>query len=721
MNAARWESLKALFCDLVDLPRDEQEAFLRDLEAAESEISRELRELLLDHAADGPDLRRACWTLPAAAEPAHVFEIGRRLSSRFEIMDFLGVGGLGEVYRAFDMQQQVFVAVKTLRPGLISDRTAMELLRNELNTARCVTHANVCRLHDIHWAADGREPPFFTMELLEGETLSAHLERCGPFDLASMERLVYQMLDGLEAAHEKGIVHRDFKSANVMLTHGAGRAVIMDFGLARETSLGPDLQSTLATNSFAGTPAYMAPEQLRGRRATFGSDIHALGVVMFEMATGRRPFVGATPLEVASSRLGHHAPSPRDLVPDLDRRWEYAIVRCLEADLDKRPASVAAVRQLLATPPPFLWVRRRLLIAGGMGTLALAAGAGIERGMRVWRSNSAAPLTTNGVTMDKYVRARYLLEEASPASTRAALPYLQQAVAVDPKFALAWSALADANLSLAAYENGSATNLTGEAGRCAKKAIDLDPKLAEAHATLAAVRQNTFDWAGAEKSYREAIRLKPSFSRAHRWYAGFLLQFARFDETIQEIQLAIKYDPYDQLGPMDAGMFLLFAGRPAEAIAIMEPAVEGKELEGTRHNLGESYARMAQISVAADRQEWLRKAFRQADTVASIEQRRGRARPLLSDRMYLLFRAIAAEDASPYLERLTEDMENGKFSPADIAWAYAIQRDYATALDMLDRAYRQNTRSLLYIKVNPFLENLRGQPRFDQLIKTLRL
>jgi hypothetical protein len=89
--------------------------------------------------------------------------------------------------------------------------------------------------------------------------------------------------------------------------------------------------------------------------------------------------------------------------------------------------------------------------------------------------------------------------------------------------------------------------------------------------------------------------------------------------------------------------------------------------------------------------------------------------------MYLLFRAIAGEGTSPYLERLTEDMENGKFSPADIAWAYAIQRDYATALDMLDRAYRQNTRSLLYIKVNPFLENLRGQPRFDQLIKNLRL
>src|SRR5215472_16829611 len=102
MTAARWESLKALFCDAVDLSPAEQEAFLRDLEAADSEISRELRELLLQHPAEGPDLRRACWTLPVAAGPAHVFEIGRRLSGRFEIVDFLGAGGLGEVYRAFD-------------------------------------------------------------------------------------------------------------------------------------------------------------------------------------------------------------------------------------------------------------------------------------------------------------------------------------------------------------------------------------------------------------------------------------------------------------------------------------------------------------------------------------------------------------------------------------------------------------------------------------------
>jgi tetratricopeptide (TPR) repeat protein len=650
-----------------------------------------------------------------------VFETGRCLSGRFEITEFLGAGGLGEVYRAYDSQQHIFIAVKTLRPGLISDRTALDLLRNELNMARCVTHENVCRLHDVHWTNNAGEPPFFTMELLEGETLAAHIARCAPLDPSRMEPLVRQMLDGLEAAHEKGIVHRDFKSANVMLTEDGRRVKIMDFGLARETQSGADLQSTLATNSFAGTPAYMAPEQLRGRRATFGSDIHALGVVMYEMAAGRRPFIGATPLEVASCRLNQKPPSPREFVPDLDRRWEYAILRCLEEDPAKRPASAAAVRELLATRPPVLWMRRRTVIAAGVGTLVIAAAAGVNQGVRFFRSRSAVSPTTNGVAMDHYARARYLLEEASPASTRAALPYLQQAIAEDPKFALAWSALADANLSLAAYENGAASTLTREAGRCAQEAIRLDPALAEAHATLAAVRQHSFDWTGAEQSYLEALRLKPSFSRAHRWYAGFLLQFARFDETIQQIQLALKYDPYDQLGPMDAGMFLLFAGRPADAIAIMEPAVEGKELEGTRHNLGESYARMGQLSTGAARGEWFKKAFEQADTVATIERRRGRTRPLLSDRMYVLFRAISGEDTSPFLGRLTEDMENGKFSPANLAWVYAIQHNYPIALDLLDRAYKQNLRSLMYIKVNPFLENLHSQPRFEQLVRTLRL
>ena len=182
MKSDRWQKVKSLYLDAASLEPSELEGFLCDLAAADSEISEMVRNLLATGSSQGPDLRHPCWSLePAGAEEPRAFELGFSLLGRFEIVAFLGAGGCGEVYRAFDHQQRVAVALKTIRPALARDTAAASMLRKELNTARSVTHPNVCRLFDFHWDSVGGAPPFFTMELLEGETLANRLRNAGPF------------------------------------------------------------------------------------------------------------------------------------------------------------------------------------------------------------------------------------------------------------------------------------------------------------------------------------------------------------------------------------------------------------------------------------------------------------------------------------------------------------------------------------------------------------
>ena len=198
---------------------------------------------------------------------------------------------------------------------------------------------------------------FLTMELIEGETLSRRVEEVGRLGTDEALPIVEQMAAGLDAAHGVGVLHRDFKSANVMLGESRDkrvheRVVITDFGLAR--TLGDDSSMVGLTQSshVAGTPFYMAPEQVEGRDLTEAADIYALGIVMYEMVTGARPFDGGSPLSVAARKLNEQPPPPREVVPDLDPRWNAAIVRCLEIDPSARPKSAVAVLDILRGAEP---------------------------------------------------------------------------------------------------------------------------------------------------------------------------------------------------------------------------------------------------------------------------------------------------------------------------------------------------------------------------------
>lgn len=284
---------------------------------------------------------------------------GDVVAGRFRVVRLLGRGGMGEVYEAEDLTLRERVALKTLRSVAAGDAGATERLLREVQLARQVTHPNVCRIFDVfsHQHPGGSQT-VVSMELLAGQTLGERLRSAGRLAPEQALPILRQVVAGLAAAHRAGVVHRDLKTDNVSLVasphdEGGLRAVVTDFGLARGRDAG-------RSDLLAGTPAYMAPEQLDAREVTAASDIYALGVVMYEAVTGRLPFPGEG-LDAARRRLREPPPSPRSHVPDLDPRWELAILRCLEKDPIDRFAAVADVLRALEGEP--VTPSRRALVA----------------------------------------------------------------------------------------------------------------------------------------------------------------------------------------------------------------------------------------------------------------------------------------------------------------------------------------------------------------------
>jgi eukaryotic-like serine/threonine-protein kinase len=327
------------------------------------------------------------WSAPGLAD-------GAVLAGRFRVMRFIARGGMGEVYEAEDLVLKDRVAVKTIRPDVANDARTMERFLREVHLARTVTHPNVARTFDIF--PDG-PVTFLTMELLSGETLAHRIARTGRMRPDEALPLVEQMAAALAAAHEVGVVHRDFKSANVMLSPderrpGGARVVVTDFGLARRNRPGADRQTSLTeTQAVMGTPDYMAPEQIEGRDVSPATDVYALGIVMYEMVTGEPPFQGDTPLSVALKKLHEAPPSPKGHVPELPPIWEKTILRCLERAAADRYASAPEVVRALAgeSIPLGPGVRsRRRRRAGAIAAAVVLAAAG---GFLAYRLSSRRP------------------------------------------------------------------------------------------------------------------------------------------------------------------------------------------------------------------------------------------------------------------------------------------------------------------------------------------
>ncbi len=341
---------------------------------------------------------------------------GMVVAERYRIERFIAAGGMGEVYEAHDTALDQRIALKTIRPDVAAHGPAVERFLREIALARKVTHPNVCRIFELGYLASPDELPFLTMELLHGEPLHARIRR-GPMTPAEALPIVTQVIAGLEAAHKAGVVHRDFKSPNVVLV--GDRAVITDFGLARTTDGADGVTSSGA--GFVGTPAYMAPEQVHGDPVGAPADVYALGVVMFEMMTGKLPFTGDTPLAAASRRLTAPPPAPTSIVPSLAPAWNDAILHCLARAPEDRPT----LDELRAELTPAPRARGRLGVA-----LASAAVLVIGGALALWAFSRAggtkAPATAaEAVTIDAAVVTSVVPPTGTPIA-RATLHLLRQ-------------------------------------------------------------------------------------------------------------------------------------------------------------------------------------------------------------------------------------------------------------------------------------------------------
>src|SRR5579883_694021 len=253
---------------------------------------------------------------------------GTVLAGRYRIAGLLGRGGMGEVYRATDLTLGQAVALKFLPEATARDERALVRFYNEVRMARQVTHPNVCRVYDIGQLDD---VPYISMEYVDGEDLASLLRRIGRLPGDKAVETARKLCAGLAAAHEKGVLHRDLKPANVMID-GRGNVVIMDFGLA-------GLSDQLQADVHSGTPAYMSPEQLAGTEVTQRSDIYALGLVLYELFTGRRAFEAASLMELMQMQERGAPPSITSVARDLDPTVEHVVLRCLERDPSRRPSS----------------------------------------------------------------------------------------------------------------------------------------------------------------------------------------------------------------------------------------------------------------------------------------------------------------------------------------------------------------------------------------------
>lgn len=253
---------------------------------------------------------------------------GTTFATRYEVIEELGIGGMGRVYKALDTEINEEVAIKLLKPEITSDESTVERFRNELKLSRKIAHKNICKMY--HLATEGLTP-YITMEYVKGEDLKSFIRRNGKLSNDEALSIAKQVCEGLVGAHELGVVHRDLKPQNIMIDE-QGRAKIMDFGIARSV----EAPGVTQTGVMIGTPDYISPEQAEGTEADQRADIYALGVVLYEMVTGSVPFKGDTAMSVALKHKAVLPPDPKKLNPAVSEELNNLILICMEKDRERR-------------------------------------------------------------------------------------------------------------------------------------------------------------------------------------------------------------------------------------------------------------------------------------------------------------------------------------------------------------------------------------------------
>ena len=525
----RWATIKRIHQAALDRPDDERITFLEATCGGDETLRRDVQSLLAYEGQANGFLET-----PAVDVAARMFSdtddptIVGRVLGHYQIESLLGAGGMGEVYLARDSRLDRAVAVKILRIDFTSSEDQLLRFTREAKALSRLNHPNVAVIYDV---GESGGVPFIVMEYVEGRTLAATIEgRTMP--ATDIVDLAIQVADALDVAHSSGITHRDIKPSNLMLTP-RGQVKVLDFGIAKTTTTetltvsDEDTPHThTAVGRIVGSASHMSPEQIQGTTVDGRSDIFSLGITMYEMATGRLPFTGATRVELMGRIL--HAPpdSIARVNAGIPLELEAIINRCLEKSAERRYQSA---RDLLLD---LRLLRRRIDADRELGKPAPAT------------RNSGRPLEA----YELVGRGRAHLLSASMFELPAALAAFQQASELDPTYAAAPAGLALALCGMATTRARPHREAFAEAKIAALRSLELDDECADAHVALGQVQfLSEWDWSGAEHRFQRALEINPNHPEAYLHYGGLVEALGDLERGLQLKRQALERDPQSVL------------------------------------------------------------------------------------------------------------------------------------------------------------------------------
>ncbi len=646
--------------------------------------------------------------------------IGTTLS-HYRIVGKLGEGGMGVVYRAEDTKLRRPVALKFISSDLTLDGKSHNTILREARSVSALNHPNICTIYSAE-EHEGR--PFIVMELLEGESLQQILrERRLTFE--DIKSVGTQVADALDAAHSNGIIHRDIKPGNIMV-NARGQVKVLDFGLARRasTSEGPDLTaSATVTGGIAGTPLYMAPEQLLGQQPDPRTDLYALGLVLYEMATGQRPFQEDLTPKLINAILNHAPAPPHTLNSSIPPELERVILKSLEKDPASRYQSVREIavdlRRLgiTAVPQGTPAVGRRRFLISVLG-IALSIAAAVVASFLIWRGGSpVSPGTggrvSTGGAASKVAEANEYFEKAmlflvSQMDLARARAMLEKALQLDPGFAEARGWYGFLHVLTLDVGNSNDVGLLYRAEEEIHHTLKDDPNSGRAHSALGIVYFYKGRMELARDEFLLARKLNPADLDADNWMIGYHQLRGSNLAAQDEARKLINRQPLFAPARLNLADLLRERGDKAGALRELD-----KILETDPHHLL-AIVYKARVHMDAGELGDARKAL-------------DRARP--EDRHGYQFRGatalLQALEGKPDEARLEMDDEVVKYlgiNPNQTLVAaefYSVLGENDRAFEWLERAIRNGDERDEWFGRDPMFKNLRSDPRFVGVLQSI--
>lgn len=701
------DQVAELLLDVIEAEPARRLILLAEIRGLSAAVADEVERLLACHEAAGIFLENSA-ALPADEPPVRALHSGEVLGERFLVEQFLGAGGFGEVYLALDMDLYRRVALKTIKPEYAAEPEFVSQLKQEIQIAQAVSHPNLCRLYDLERAqVRGADCVFLTMEWIAGPTLSTFVAR-GPVPEQAAFDIASQTLSGLAELHANHIVHRDLKTSNIMIapeSDGGMRVVITDFGLARIKLPGDvDTLSLLKSGWAIGTPAYMAPEQIRGKPASIASDLHAIGVTFFELRTGKLPFSGDSAWDVAMARLERDAPALQEFDRTISACWNNAVAACLERDPDRRPKSAAEVLALLsgARRRP----TRRMLWTSALAAVMLSA-SGIV--YHRWNSSTEQDFPLSATAKRSMQLGAMFLKDRSKQSLLSAVEEYSRVTREYSSYPAAWAGLAEAYSSLHGFGHMDTRESLARATEAGKRAVELDPENPRPAVVYARnLSINVQRWLEAEPFFQRALRGSADDPRLFSWYGAHLGRRARFDEAIALLERAV------QQFPDDLSINLQLATEYFRSMRLKQ--FESTAREMVRLFFDKPVARL----FLARALEWNRK-FDEAETELAHAERLGWESEALPQKVTLAAARKRSALARTLAARARTLWDSGEMEAMQMAVAYLVTGEFMRAIDTLNSGFERQDSSVLYAPTNPYFVSVRKTPEFRNFARRLGL